>query len=295
VNSKAGFVAVIGKPNSGKSTLVNTLVDYNISVVNKKAQTTRNKIKAILTGKDFQIVFLDTPGILKPEYELHNFMFNEIVSSLDEADLIIFLIDAVKPDLDSFDAFNTQFKSSLSGKEIIIVLNKIDLVNKNKLLPLIKLISSKEIDSEIVPVSALKKENTDSLKKLIVDKLPASGFFYEKESLTDKSEKFLASEIIREQILSLYHDEIPYSCLVNVTEFKERTENLIFINADIILERESQKAILIGKKGQGLKRLGELARKKLESFFDKKVFLNLFIKIKKDWRKEKNYIKKNLF
>lgn len=295
MNKKAGFVTIIGKPNTGKSTLVNTLIDFKLSVVNKKAQTTRNKISGILTGKDYQIVFLDTPGIIEPKYELQNFMLFEIVSSLEEADLIILLLDAVKPDLESFISFKNKFKSNLEDKVILIVLNKIDLLKKNELLPVIQLISEKLKGSEIIPVSALKDENIDTLKQIIIANLSEGGFFYDENSVTDKTEKFITGEIIREQILTLYHEEIPYSCFVKVTEFKERNEKLISISAEIILERESQKAILIGKNGESLKRLGERARKKLESFLGKKVYLSLFVKIRKDWRKAKDYIKKNLY
>lgn len=295
MNKKAGYVAIIGKPNAGKSTLVNTLINFNLSVVNKKAQTTRNKISGILTDKNYQIVFLDTPGILQPKYELQNFMLYEIVSSLEESDLIIILLDAANPDLESFLSFEKKFKSYLLNKTILIVLNKIDLLKKNELLPVMQRVADKLKGFEIIPVSALKKENIDTLKKLIIDKLPDSEFFYDEESVTDKTEKFLAGEIIREQILTLYHEEIPYSCFVTISEFRERNENLTSITADIILERESQKAILLGKKGESLKRLGERARKKLESFLGKKVYLSLFVKIRKDWRKEKSYIKKNLY
>jgi len=293
MNSKAGFVAVIGKPNAGKSTLINALLEFKLSAVNKKAQTTRNRILGILSEKNYQIIFIDTPGILQPKYELHHFMISEISNALAEADVILIISDVTNPDLETIITFTKKYHELLKEKTVVLVLNKIDLIPKNKLLPLIKNLSEKFTDIQIVPTSALKNENLETIKKIILDNLPESEFYFDRNSLTDKSEKFLASEIIREQILTLYHEEIPYSSLVNITEFKERSEDLVYINADIIIERDSQKAIIIGKKGEGLKRLGEKARIKLQDFLGKKVYLSLFVKIKKDWRKEKNYIRKS--
>lgn len=293
MKSKAGYVSVIGKPNAGKSSLINAFLNFKLSAVNKKAQTTRIRILGILSEKNYQIVFIDTPGLLEPQYELQKYMLSEIISSLEESDILIQLFDVTKPDKEIFRSFESKYEKLLKKKFRLIVLNKIDLLKKNELLPVIQKISEYYRDIEIVPVSALKGENIDELKKLIVNHLPENKFFFEEDTLTDKSEKFFSEEIIRENILSLYHEEVPYSSVVKIAEFKERSETLVYINAEIILERESQKAIIIGKKGEGLKRLGEKARKDLEKFLGKKVYLSLFIKVKKEWRNNKNFIRNN--
>ncbi|MCY7360576.1 MAG: GTPase Era [Ignavibacteria bacterium] len=290
MKNKAGYVAIFGKPNAGKSTLINHLLHFNLSIVNHKVQTTRNKILGILTEKNYQIIFIDTPGILEPKYELQSFMLSEIKSSLDEADVIVHIIDVTNIKYDELKEVEENYKNLLSDKKRIIALNKIDLISKDKTLPVIEKLSKEFNYDDIIPVSAEKNENVDELKNLIVKYLPESEFFYDKETLTDKPEKFFVSEIIREKILSLYHEEIPYSVIVNINEFKERSEILTYINADIILERESQKIIVIGKKGEGLKRLGEKARKDIESFLNKKVYLELFVKVRKGWRDNKKFI-----
>lgn len=289
--NKSGFVSVFGKPNAGKSTLVNALLNFNLSIVNKKVQTTRDKILGILTEKNYQIVFTDTPGILEPRYELQKFMLSEIKSSLDEADIVIHIADITNMNFDDIAKVQEGYRELLDGKEKILVLNKIDLVNKDSILPVIDKISKSGYYDDIVPVSASRHENIELLKEVIVRHLPEGEFFYETDTLTDKPEKFFAAEIIREKILSLYHEEIPYSVFVGITEFKERSSKLVYINAEIILERESQKIILIGKGGQGLKRLGEKARKDIENFLHKKVFLELFVKVRKDWRNNKKFMK----
>ena len=217
-------------------------------------------------------------------------MLSEIKSSLDEADVIVHIIDVTNIKYDELKEVEENYKNLLSDKKRIIALNKIDLISKDKTLPVIEKLSKEFNYDDIIPVSAEKNENVDELKNLIVKYLPESEFFYDKETLTDKPEKFFVSEIIREKILSLYHEEIPYSVIVNINEFKERSEILTYINADIILERESQKIIVIGKKGEGLKRLGEKARKDIESFLNKKVYLELFVKVRKGWRDNKKFI-----
>jgi GTP-binding protein Era len=291
MNKKAGYAVMFGKPNSGKSTLINRLLNFSLSVVNKKVQTTRNKIKGILTEEDFQIVILDTPGILDPKYELQNFMMAEIKSSLEEADVVIHILDIMNINYKELKETEEKFSNLLKDKKRITVLNKIDLMNKNMILPVIEKLSVEFKFENIIPVSALNDDNIDELKKLIVKNLPEGNFFYDSETLTDIPEKFFVGEIIREKILSLYHEEIPYSVIVGITEFNERKENLIYINADIILERESQKIIVIGKKGAGLKRLGENARKEIEKFLGKKIYLELFVKVRKDWRNNRKFIK----
>ncbi len=293
MKSKAGYAAIFGKPNAGKSTLINSLLNFQLSVVNKKVQTTRNKILGILTEDNYQIVFIDTPGTLDPKYELQKFMLTEIRTSLEEADVIIHIMDVLNIDYEDLKNTEEKFRDVLTGKKRIIVLNKIDLIDKAKLLPVMEKLSAEFKYDDIVPVSALDNENIDMLKELIVKDLPEGEFFYDKDTLTDKSEKFFTGEIIREKILHFYHEEIPYSVLVNINEFKERSERLVYINADIILERETQKIIVIGKKGEGLKRLGEKARIEIEKFLGKRVYLELFVKVRKDWRNNRNFIREN--
>ncbi|MFZ1460474.1 MAG: GTPase Era, partial [Ignavibacteria bacterium] len=279
MKNKAGFAAIFGKPNAGKSTLINSLLNFKLSVVNKKVQTTRNKILGILTENNYQIVFIDTPGTLDPKYELQKFMLTEIKTSLEEADVVIHIMDVLNIDYEDLKNTEEKFGDVLSGKKRIVVLNKIDLIDKAKLLPVMEKLTAEFRYDDIVPVSALDNENVDMLKDLIVKDLPEGEFFYDKETLTDKSEKFFVGEIIREKILRFYHEEIPYSVLVNINEFKERSERLVYINADIILERETQKIIVIGKKGEGLKRLGEKARLEIEKFLGRRVYLELFVKV----------------
>jgi len=288
---KSGFVTIFGAPNAGKSTLLNALLNYNLSVVNKKVQTTRDRILGILTEENYQIVFIDTPGILEPKYELQKFMLKEIKSSLEEADLIIHIIDAAKINLDKLKKIDEEFKDQMHNKKRIIVLNKVDLITKSNLLPVMENISENFGYDDTVPVSAAKGENLDTLKNVILKFLSEGEFYFSKDTLTNKPEKFFVSEIIREKILTYYHEEIPYSIIVNVTEFKERSENLIFINADIIVERESQKIIIIGKGGSSLKKLGNKSRLEIEKFLGKKVYLELFVKIRKDWRNNKRFIR----
>lgn len=294
MNTKSGFVTIFGKPNAGKSTLINALLNFNLSIVNRKVQTTRDRILGVLTEDDYQIVFVDTPGILEPKYELQKFMQNEIRTSLIEADLIIQIVDTLNINFDELKKTDSDYKDLLLNKKRIIVLNKIDLMKTDNLLPIMERLKNEFNFNEIVPVSALKHENIEELKKIILKYIPEGEFFYDKDTLTDKPEKFFVSEIIREKILGIYHEEIPYSIMVGITEFKDRGNNLVYINADIIVERESQKIIVIGNKGAGLKKLGERARKDIENFLNKKVYLELFVKVRKDWRNNKKFIKDSM-
>jgi len=292
--TRCGYVVVIGKPNVGKSTLMNQLLKTNLSIVTRKAQTTRNTILGILTEDYYQIVFLDTPGILKPKYELQRFMVSEITSSLREADIILQIMDASDIGKKDTQEGGIDDKELIKDKKLIIVLNKIDLISTEDVLKAISVLNTKFNYENIVPISALNATNIDELKKLIVSNLPESPFLYNKDTLTDKPEKFFVAEIIRQKILELFHEEIPYSVFIVVREFKERKKGKDYINAEIILERESQKVILLGKKGEKIKKLGRFARKDIESFLGKDVYLELFVKIRKDWRKDKRFIKNNL-
>ncbi|MBC8488765.1 MAG: GTPase Era [Bacteroidetes bacterium] len=292
--SRCGYVAVIGKPNTGKSTIMNCLLGINLSVVNRKVQTTRNKILGILSKDNYQVIFLDTPGILEPKYELQRFMITEITSSLKEADIILHTMDATTIDKKKLAETEKKYEKLFKGKIRINVINKMDLISKEKILSIIGDLKTSFNYENIVPVSALKAINIDELEKVIVENLPESPFLYDRETVTDKPEKFFVSEIIRQKILDMFHEEIPYSVFVHIRKFTERENSKDYINAEIILERESQKVILIGRKGEKIKKLGSLSRKGIEEFLGREVYLELFVKVRKDWRKDKRFIKDNL-
>jgi GTP-binding protein Era len=270
----------VGNPNVGKSTLMNALVGERISIITSKAQTTRHRILGIVNGDDFQIVYSDTPGVLKPNYRLQQSMLNFSRSALTDADVLIYVTDV----FDSADK-NADFveKVSLNAAPLLLIINKIDLIDETKLIALVDKWKGILPRAEIFPVSALEKFNVDVVFKRILELLPESPPFFEKDQLTDKPARFFVTEIIREKILLNYEKEIPYSVEVEVEQFKDE-ENIIRINAVIYAERESQKGILIGHGGKSLKKVGTEARKDLEVFFEKKVFLELFVKIEKDWR-----------
>ncbi len=277
---KSGFVNIVGNPNVGKSTLMNALVGERISIITSKAQTTRHRILGIVNGDDFQIVYSDTPGVLKPNYRLQQSMLNFSRSALTDADVLIYVTDI----FDSSDK-NADFveKVSLNSAPLLLIINKIDLIDEPKLIELVDKWKSILPRAEIFPVSALKKFNIDVVFKRILALLPESPPFFEKDQLTDKPARFFVTEIIREKILLNYDKEIPYSVEVEVEQFMDE-EKIIRINAVVYAERESQKGILIGHGGKSLKKVGTEARKDLEVFFQKKVFLELFVKIEKDWR-----------
>jgi len=295
IRSCCGYVAVIGKPNTGKSTIMNRLLGTDLSVVNRKVQTTRNKTLGILSKDKYQIIFLDTPGILEPKYELQRFMVSEITSSLKESDIILQIMDATTIDKKKLAETEKKYENLFKGKKRINVINKMDLVSKEKILYIIGDLKTTLNYDNIVPVSALKAINIEELEKVIIENLPESPFFYDRETMTDKPEKFFVSEIIRQKILEMFHEEIPYSVFVQIRKFTERENSKDYINAEIILERESQKVILIGRKGEKIKKLGSLARKSIEEFLGREVYLELFVKVRKNWRKDKKFIKDNLF
>ena len=275
---KSGFVNIVGNPNVGKSTLMNALVGERISIITSKAQTTRHRILGIVNGEDFQIVYSDTPGVLKPNYRLQESMLKFSRSALTDADVLLYVTDV----FDSYEK-NEDFveKVKLNPAPLLLIINKIDLIDEEKLIVLVEKWKELLPRAEIYPVSALEKFNIDSLFSRIKDLLPESPPFFDKDQLTDKPAKFFVTEIIREKILMNYEKEIPYS--VEVEQFQE-DERLIRINAVIYAERDSQKGILIGHGGKSLKKVGTEARKDMELFFDKKVFLELFVKVEKDWR-----------
>ena len=284
---KSGFVNIVGNPNVGKSTLMNALVGERISIITSKAQTTRHRILGIVNGEDFQIVYSDTPGVLKPNYRLQDSMLSFSNSALTDADVLLYVTDI----FDNHEK-NKEFVEKVNFNEapVILIINKIDLTDQTKLEELVERWKSVLPKAEIFPISATEKFNIDPLFNRILSLLPVSPPFFEKDQLTDKPARFFVTEIIREKILLNYEKEIPYSVEVEVEQFKEE-ENLIRINALIYVVRDSQKGIIIGKGGKSLKKVGSEARKDIESFFEKKVFLELYVKVEKDWRNKEIKLK----
>ncbi len=279
---KAGFVNIVGNPNVGKSTLMNALVGERISIITSKAQTTRHRIMGIVNGDDFQIVYSDTPGVLKPNYKLQESMLEFSNSALTDADVLLYVTDV----LDSAEKnafFLEKVQKMQESVKIILVINKIDLIDQPRLEELVDFWHKELPQAEIFPLSAMAKFNIEPLFKRIKELLPDSPPFFDKDALTDKPERFFVNEIIREKILLNYDKEIPYSVEVAVESFKE-DDTLLRISAVIFCERDSQKGILIGRGGKALRKVGTEARKDIEAFFGKKVFLELFVKVERDWR-----------
>ena len=277
---KAGFVSIVGNPNVGKSTLMNLFVGERISIATFKAQTTRHRIMGIVSTDDYQIVFSDTPGVLKPNYKLQEDMLAFSVSSLEDADILLYVTDTVEKQSKNEDFISKVKKLNIP---ILVLINKIDLSNEKEVTKLVEYWHEQIPQAEIVPLSAKARFNVDNVQKRIVELLPESPDYFDKDQLTDKPSRFIVSEIIREKILLYYDKEIPYSVEVLVTEFKE-DKKLIRIAATIFVERESQKGIIIGHGGVALKRVGEEARRDIQKFFDKKVFLQLYVKLNPNWR-----------
>ena len=273
---RSGFVAIIGKPNAGKSTLMNLLVGEQLAITHAKAQTTRHKLHGIVSEKNFQIIYIDTPGVITPAYPLQTAMMEAVKIARADADIIIWLVDVKDLEL--------QFYENPAKKPIILVLNKVDLITANQLNEAMAYWSHHHPGITIVPISAIQNENIDQLIQQIVQWLPNHPPYYPAATLTDKPERFFVQEIIREKILDQYRQEIPYSVEVVIDHFKEM-EKLIKIRSTIHVERETQKGIMIGQRGDALKKLGIDARKALESFFQKKIFLEQHIKVTPNWRK----------
>lgn len=285
---KAGFVNIIGNPNVGKSTLMNALVGENLSIITSKAQTTRHRIQGIVNGEDFQIVYSDTPGIIKPHHELQKSMMKYVSTALEDADLILYVTDVVEA-IDKHE----EYIKRLKGQEIpvFLILNKTDLTSSDKVAAMLLEWQERLPNALLFPVSALKGKNLGGLLKEIIKYLPENPPYYPKDELTDRSERFFVSEIIREKILLNYQKEVPYSVEVDIELFKE-LEKIINIQATIYVTRDSQKGILIGKKGSMLKKTGTEARVDIEKFLGKKVFLELYVKVRKDWRNNPNQVKR---
>ena len=287
MSHKAGFVSIIGKPNAGKSTLMNALVGEKMSIITPKAQTTRHRILGIVNDEDYQIVFSDTPGIIKPHYALQETMMHQVNGSIVDADLILLVTD-INEKYDEGDVIE-KLQGSLAP--LCVIINKIDKSDEETVKQKVDYWQEKLKPKAIFAVSALKDHNVLAVMNFVIEHLPEHPAYYDKDALTDRNDRFFASEIIREKIFKIYEKEIPYSTEVIITAFVEG-ETLYRISSEIIVERDSQKNILIGKGGETLKKVGTYARKDMEEFFQKKVFLEMFIKVIPDWRSKKNYLKK---
>ena len=288
-NFKAGYVALIGRPNVGKSTLMNALLGQKLSIVTPKPQTTRHRVLGILSGQDHQIIFLDTPGLLIPRYKLQETMVKAARGATAEADVLVFMIEPEE----KISPANRSILSELiqTKKPLILAINKIDVIEKEKLLPIINNYAHHFNLTTIIPISALKADGLDQLKQLLVDHLPVGFPFYPLDTITDQPERFFVAEIIREKIFQKYGEEIPYSTTVTTEEFKERDQGKDYIRAVIYVERASQKGIIIGKQGAALKKVGETARKEIELFLGRAVYLELFVKVKEKWRQKEDVLR----
>ncbi|MBS1548365.1 MAG: GTPase Era [Bacteroidetes bacterium] len=284
---KAGFVNIVGKPNAGKSTLLNQLMGEKLAIVTQKAQTTRHRIFGIYNEDDLQIVFSDTPGVLDPKYELQEKMMDFVKDSLQDADVFLFIIDIT--DTSDPNEFLVE-KLNKIPVPVLILINKIDVSNQEKLEGMMEFWHNKIPKAEILPISAQEGFNTEVILPKLKSMLPENPPYYDKDMYTDKPERFFVNEAIREKILLNYEKEIPYSVEVVTEQFKEK-EGIIFIDSIIYVERETQKGIIIGHKGEAIKKVGTQARLDLEKFFAKKIHLNLFVKVKKDWRKNDRDLK----
>lgn len=291
ITTKSGFVSIIGKPNVGKSTLLNAFIGEELSLVTPKPQTTRKSITGIYTKDTVQIVFLDTPGILKPKYKLQNFMKKEVDSSFLESDLVLLVLDASSYDPGSINSILHEDFKQLSGKVTFCVFNKIDRIDKAEVLQIINDVSTKYKFAEIFPVSAKKKYNTNELLASIIGYLPNGEFYFENDIIASQPEKFFVSEIIRGEAMKLLNDEVPFSVFVDIEEFNERDNGKDYVRAGLIMEKDSQKSIVIGSGGSMLKKIGMHARKKIEEFLGKEVFLEIHVKVKKNWKNDDTFLK----
>ncbi|MBM4053541.1 MAG: GTPase Era [Planctomycetes bacterium] len=287
---RAGYVGVIGEPNVGKSTLINHYLGCKLSIVTHKPQTTRKKIMGVLTKDEYQIIFFDTPGIIEPTYELQKYMVKTAYNVINEADLVLMMIDPFKhPAKIHRDILE---KLAAFKKPILLAINKVDLVEEDKLLPIIAAFDVLKRVTEIIPISAKEGTNLDRLLSLIVQYLPEGDPLFPEDYMTDYNERFLASEVIREKVFEFYGEEIPYSTTVEIEEFKEREKGRDYVKAIIYVERKSQKGIIIGENGKAIKQVGILARKDIEEQLGREIFLELHVKVMEKWRKDKHKLKK---
>ena len=283
---RAGFISIIGKPNVGKSTLMNSLIGERLSIITSKAQTTRHRIFGIINGDDFQIVYSDTPGVIQPKYELHRSMMNFVNTSLEDADVVLFVTDI----FEQYDEDDVIKKLPKIHVPVVLLVNKIDQATPEQIEEKLAYWREKIAADHVIPISALHGTNTDKLLETIMNNLPEHPPYFPKDQLTDKSERFFAAEIVREKILINYKKEVPYSCEVVITEFKEK-DDILVVRAEIFVERATQRAILIGHKGESIKKLGIQSRESMEQFFMKKVFLETHVRVEPDWRDRENKLR----
>lgn len=286
---KSGFVAVIGRPNVGKSTLINSLIGQKIAIMSDKPQTTRNRIMCVLTTDSEQIIFLDTPGIHKPRHKLGEYMVKAAEGTLQEVDAILFVVDATE-DLGGGERYILE-RLRATKKPVILIVNKLDLIEKQAALPIIEKYCKEYKFAGVVPISAKEKMNLDGLLAELNSHLPEGPQYYPEDTVTDQPERMIAAEMIREKVLHLTRDEVPHAIAVEVEEMKPRPDNKVYIRATIFVERESQKGIVIGKKGALLKEIGALARRDIETMLGSKAYLDLWVKVKKDWRDRMNVLR----
>lgn len=285
---KAGYASLVGKPNVGKSTLMNVLMGENLSIITPKAQTTRHRIQGIISGEGYQIVYSDTPGIIEPKYKLHENMMSFVNQSLEDADVILFITDIYE----KHDEDHVIERLNKTSTPILLLINKIDQVkSQDEVMEKMAYWKDKINAAEIIPISALEKFNTELVIQKILEIIPEHPAYYEEDTFTDKPERFFVSEIVREKIFLNYRKEVPYSCEVVVSGFQEE-ENIIRVRVEILVERESQRSIIIGQKGESIKKLGIDSRRDLEAFFKKQFFIQTFVKVEKDWRKNENVLKR---
>ena len=291
---RAGYVAIVGEPNVGKSTLLNALLGQKISIVTPKPQTTRHKILGILSGENYQIVFLDTPGIIKPRYRLQEVMVEAARSAIEDADVVLLMIDVTEVDTSTVEERYNHLILLLRPlqKPVLLLLNKIDLIRKSELLPMIDAFVKVYPFREIIPISALKADGVDDLREALMQFLPEGPPFYPPDIVSGQTERFFVSEIIREKIFQKFREEIPYSTAVQVVEFREREKGKDFISAEIYVERDSQKAILIGREGRALREVGFDARREIEEFLGREVYLELHVKVREKWRDSDAWLKR---
>jgi GTPase len=283
---RSGYVAIIGKPNVGKSTLMNQLLGRKLSIVTYKPQTTRHRILGILSGDDFQAIFLDTPGIIEPRYRLHESMMHDVKDAISDADLLLFMADASqgRPDAFSLDL--------IGHRPALLLLNKMDLIRQEDALPLVEAYVGLRAFEEVIPISALDGHNLDVVRTETVKRLPIGPPFYPREMISEHPERFFVAEIIREKVFEQYRDEIPYSTQVNIAAYEDGGEGgQDRVSAEIVVERDSQKGIVIGKKGSALKQVGIAARKDIEAFLQKSIYLELFVKVRPDWRNRDTFLR----
>ncbi|MGH2567131.1 MAG: GTPase Era [Bacteroidota bacterium] len=288
---KAGYVAIVGEPNVGKSTLMNALLGQKISIVTKRPQTTRQRVLGILSRDNAQIIFLDTPGLLKPKYLLHERMIQSAEIALRDADVILVLTE-ISRGAELPEPVREGVLTKYRSKPLFLIINKVDTVDRREALPIIDTFAKEGVFKEIIPISALKAENLDDLLATVVKELPEHPPFYPTDIVSEHPERFFVAELIRERIFEQFRDEIPYSTAVAIREYREREERKTFIAADIIVERDSQKGILIGNKGEALRHVGQGARREIELFLGRPIFLELLVKVGEKWREDEGWLKR---